>query len=118
MNVAVMAITVCLTIAEILMPSKRHRHRKLWVGAIILLGSLSVVFQYKETQKNAVVQEKNEAVQEEIRASVAKIVNELVAQKRLSPEDGRRLLKLTVKESFVLSDDVKVELKQGQKRKP
>ena len=111
MNVAVMAITVCLTIAGILMPSKRHRHRKLWVGAIILLGVLSVVFQYKETQKNA-------AVQEEIRVSVAKIVKELVAQKRLSPEDGQRLLKLTLEESLRVSDEVKVELKPGEKRKP
>ena len=102
---------------------------------IFLLGGLGVVivifqagFQIEETRKSEAMQEKNNALLVEINTlqgknnavqkEILSAVTELVAQKRLSPEDGQRLLKIAVEEAVGISDETKVELKPGQKRKP
>ena len=82
-----------------------------------MLGVLSVVlsvfpwrFQSEEARKSTAFRERILRTQEEIK--------ELIAQKRLSPEDGQRLLKVIVEEAFVLKDEPPILKLYPQERKP
>lgn len=105
-------ILIVLAVLPAWMPSQRSRKRKIYILAVTLLASvgfvvavLQGVFQYQEAKKNA-----------ELQQETLRIVRELVAQKRLSPEDGQRLLKLT--EHVGITDETKVELNPRQKGNP
>ena len=139
-SIVVMMSLVALSVIGALMSMSKLRPSKLWVWAIILLGCLGVgvyafqaISQYKETQKReakiaaehaeqtkiaakiAAEQAKAAAVQEDTRRSIM----ELVAQGRLSREDGRRILRVFSKEladSLVLSEELGIEIQRRQEK--
>ena len=139
-SVLVALILLALAVIPARMPNLRPRKRLLWMRVIALLGSLGAVivilqavFQYEETKKSeariaagqariaagqaqiAAGQEKMAAVQVDIRGAVA----ELVAQGRLSREDGRRILRVFSKEladSLAPNEVLGIQIQRGEEK--